>query len=95
MTCVPIFLCTQATSTANKLQRLRRIPALQREFLLQRCRDVNIDENPGQGVDHTGEFIVGMALVRYDATWSQLYPMNDEAGHVRLIKNILCEWFLN
>ena len=46
--------------------------------MLQRCRDANIDENPGQGVDHTGEFIVGMALARYDATWSQLYPMNDE-----------------
>ena len=30
-TCVPVFLCTQATSTANKLQRLRRLPALQRD----------------------------------------------------------------
>ena len=77
-TCVPVFLCSPGTNSANKLQRLRRLPALQRDFLLQRCRDSDIDVLPGQGTDLIGEYIVGMALVLFDSTWNQLYSMNDE-----------------
>ena len=77
-TVIPIFLSSTSLKSAVKEARLRRVPELQRRTILNCCQDASINVEPGVGIDRTGEFIQGMALIQLSSAWNPLLVMNDQ-----------------
>ena len=77
-TIIPVFLSSTGLRSAIKEARFRRVPELQRRFVLNRCLDARLGTEPGTGIDKSGEFIHGMALLQFSASWTPLLVMNDE-----------------